>query len=139
MEILGPFQNCFRSELIRLLVTLDARRVNSPAFCAIKKAKLNPRGIGIFTHKPAERVYLTNNGSLGDASYGGGYYTTSGRRCRDFCVSWDCRTANASRSQGRLNSGMPAPDNNDVAVKTLFMFHVELTENSLPRERKKRG
>src|ERR1700760_1472073 len=56
-----PLQNAFDSKLVRLLITLDAWRVNTRTLRPVEHPELNPGGVRIDPHRTPECVDFSNH------------------------------------------------------------------------------
>ena len=67
----GLFKHRLGAELVRLLIALRPRRADAGALFGIQHPELDPGGVGIQSHKPAEGVDLADDLSLGLSADGG--------------------------------------------------------------------
>jgi hypothetical protein len=65
VQVLGALKHRFQSELVSLLIALDARRPDAWSFRPVQKSELHSSRVGVNPHRPAERVNFANNMSLG--------------------------------------------------------------------------
>ncbi len=99
-------------DAVLLLIALSPGRPDGRSAAGIQKTKLDPDGIGYFTHHAAERVNLPDQMAFGDSTDGG----IAGHLRDQVGVHRDHRGAEAQAGAGTRSfaAGMAAADNHNV-------------------------
>ena len=108
------FQEHLHPELVGFFIALSAGCANARSFCGIEHAKLDAGGVGIESHRSAQRVDFTNHVPFGESTYRGitGHLANGIR-----VLSEEKRLATeAGCRQGGFNASVASPNHDNVVV-----------------------
>ena len=133
IQILLAFANPLQPELIRLLVTLRARRPNRRTAFGVEHAELQAGHVGGFSHFAPHRVNFAGQVSLGQTADG----RVAGHLADGVRIDGQEQSlaAHPRRRQRRLDPGMAGSDDDDVIFPGINEHGWNVTANGSDKSR----